>query len=764
MQAAAEQESTVQSSTTPEAASSHSLRSRRIRLGSGSGEREEQVLKVALIGKPNSGKSTLFNALTGMRQKVANYPGVTVEKREAVLTWKGRQIRLVDLPGTYSLNAVSEDESLVRDLLLGLDKHETRPDLLLLIVDAANPERCLFLASQMAELGIPVLLALTMGDEARRRGLALDISELRSRLGAPVYEVCAPRGEGLKELKDALLSAASATQSMPAWSPAGVLASVLEQAQQVPGMESLPSAGARRQAALLLLQGQLILPAAGEPATAEKLQALRQRLDAEQPQWRQNEAQWRYDWVHSLLAAVRQGQSASQARISAVIDSVLTHPVYGLLVFALVMAVLFQSIFSWASPLMDLVDGGFAWLGSAVGSLLPEGPLRGLLVDGVIGGVGSVVIFLPQILLLFLFITILEDSGYMARAAFMMHKHMRRSGLHGRSFIPMLSGFACAIPAIMATRSIPDRRDRLVTMLAVPFISCSARLPVYALMIACFIPALPIFAGFTLQGAVLWSAYIVSVLAAIVTAFLLRRTVLRGENSPFVMELPPYRLPNWRNVLMGMWERGRLFLVQAGTVILCLSIVLWFLTNYPKQPQIAAQYDQMRTDAAIIYEPGEQLDARLEQLDQLQAAEEIKASFAGRLGHAIEPLIKPLGFDWKIGIGLIASFAAREVLVSTLAIVYGVGEADESSQTLQDKLKQEVDPVSGKPVFNVLVAINLMLFFILACQCMSTVAVVKRETNSWKWPLFMVGYMTAVAYLVCLLVYQVASRIWPGLA
>jgi ferrous iron transport protein B len=441
----------------------------------------------------------------------------------------------------------------------------------------------------------------------------------------------------------------------------------------------------------------------------------------------------------------------------------LTHPVWGLAIFAVIMAVLFQSIFSWAGPLMDLIDGGFAWLGSTLSAMLPEGPLRGLLVDGIVAGVGSVLIFLPQILLLFLFITLLEDSGYMARAAFMMHKHMRRSGLHGRSFIPMLSGFACAIPAIMATRSIPNQRDRLVTMMAVPFISCSARLPVYALMIACFIPAFPIFAGFTLQGAVLWSAYIISVLAAIGTAFLLRKTILRGENSPFVMELPPYRIPSWRNVLVGMWERGKLFLTQAGTVILCLSIVLWFLANYPRQPLVEAEYAQLRSSATGNISDGESLDARLAEIDQLESAAKIQGSFAGQLGHLIEPVIRPLGFDWKIGIGLIASFAAREVLVSTLAIVYGVGEADETSETLQKRLLDERDPRTGKPVFNVLVAINLMLFFILACQCMSTVAVVKRETNSWKWPVFLVVYMTLVAYIVCLAFYQIATRVWPGL-
>ncbi len=720
-------------------------------------------LRVALVGKPNSGKSTLFNALTGLRQKVANYPGVTVEKREAKLSWKGRRLLLQDLPGTYSLNATSEDEALVRDLLLGLEAKEQKPDLLLLIVDASNPERCLFLASQMAELGIPVALALTMNDEAEKRGVMLDVAALRGEMDLPLAQVCAPRGEGLSELKDALLSAVDKKPAAPAWAPEGLLLEALGDVQSHLQQIGLPGNGAGRHIALLLLLGQLgDTTFSTSPELQRRLSSWRQQLDSALPKWRQAEAQWRYSWIRSVLDKVRRSTGGSTAKLSLAIDSVLTHPVWGLLVFALIMAVLFQSIFSWATPLMDLVDSAFGWLGQTVGSLLPEGPLRGLLVDGVIAGVGSVLIFLPQILLLFLFVTVLEDSGYMARAAFMMHKHMRRSGLHGRSFIPMLSGFACAIPAIMATRSIPNRRDRLVTMMAVPFISCSARLPVYALMIACFIPAVPIFLGFTLQGAVLWSAYIISVLAAITTAFLLRRTVLRGENTPFVMELPPYRMPSWRNVLLGMWERGRLFLTQAGTVILCLSVLLWFLTNYPKQPQIAADYEQMRTDAAIIYEPGLQLDARMEQLDQLQAADEIRASFAGRLGHLIEPVIKPLGFDWKIGIGLIASFAAREVLVSTLAVVYGVGEADESSQTLQDRLKAEVDPQTGKPVFNVLVALNLMLFFILACQCMSTVAVVKRETNSWKWPAFMVGYMTAVAYVVCLLFYQIASRVWPG--
>jgi ferrous iron transport protein B len=419
---------------------------------------------------------------------------------------------------------------------------------------------------------------------------------------------------------------------------------------------------------------------------------------------------------------------------------------------------MFQSIFTWATPFMDAIDGAFIWLGDAVAAALPAGPLASLLVDGVIAGVGSVVIFLPQILLLFLFIALLEDSGYMARAAFIMNRHMRRVGLHGRAFIPMLSGFACAIPAIMSTRTISDPKDRLITMMVVPLTSCSARLPVYALMIAAAIPPVALWGGFTAQGAALWGAYAFSLVAAVSMAFLFRRTLLKGAPQAFIMELPPYRLPSIRTVLTTMWERGKLFLTQAGTIILGISIVLWFLAQFPAQPQVRAQYDAERA-AATATLSGEALDARVAELDNTEQGALLRGSYAGRMGRVIEPLIAPLGFDWKIGIGLIGSFAAREVFVSTMAVVYNVGEADETSKGLIEAIRSDINANTGKPLFTTLVAINLMLFFILACQCMSTVAVVKRETNSWKWPLFMLGYMTALAWIVCFAVYQIGTRL-----
>jgi ferrous iron transport protein B len=386
---------------------------------------------------------------------------------------------------------------------------------------------------------------------------------------------------------------------------------------------------------------------------------------------------------------------------------------------------------------------------------MPAGPLKGLVVDGVIAGIGGVLIFLPQILLLFFFIAILEDSGYMARAAFLMNRHMRRAGLHGRAFIPLLSGFACSIPGIMATRTIGDRRDRLVTMLVVPLVSCSARLPVYALMIAAFVPPTAILGKFfSLQGLVLWCAYLFSLAAAITVAYLLRSTVLRGKVQPFVMELPPYRIPDWRTVLITMWERGRVFLTQAGTIILAMNIVLWFLLSYPANPPLSQDYGAMRLAASQALN-GDELDLRLDEIARLESSERMSLSYAGRLGRVIEPALKPLGFDWKIGIGLIGSLAAREVFVATMAVVYGIGSADDQQASLVSSFRRE---------FNTLVGISVMIFFILACQCLATVAIVKRESRSWGWAAFQFGYMTLLAYTASLIFYQVASSIWPELA
>jgi ferrous iron transport protein B len=724
-------------------------------------------VRVGLAGNPNSGKTTLFNALTGLHQKVGNYPGVTVEKKEGLVTHGAVELDLLDLPGTYSLNATSEDEKVVRDVLLGLLPGEPAVDMALVVIDASRIERHLFLATQVLDLGLPVVVALTMNDEARKQRRAADAALLGDQLGVPVIEVHAAYGKGIPELKQALVDALGRVPAAPPWSLGDqVLHSVERLAANIGAQRPAPQ-GFLRQAAWQLLLGGTAAeehPLGALPGIRELAEQLRSELEASGVKWREAEARGRYAWIKQAVQGASVPNPAYVPTKSDRADSVLTHPVWGLAVFVAVMAVVFQSIFSWAGPFMDAIDGAFSWLGGLVASAVPAGPLQGLLVDGVIGGVGGVVIFLPQILLLFFFIALLEDSGYMARAAFLMNRHMRRAGLHGRAFIPLLSGFACAIPAIMATRSIPDKRDRLLTMLVVPLTSCSARLPVYALMIAAFVPAVGVGLGFTTQGIVLWGAYVFSLLAAIAAAAVLRRTVpeLRGPAQPFILELPPYRWPHWKTVLLSMWERGKLFLTQAGTVILAINIVLWFLLHFPVNQSLEADYAAQRSAVEASGVTGEALAVQLADIDNAEQGAVLRHSFAGRLGHLIEPAIAPLGFDWKIGIGLIGAFAAREVFVSTMAVVYSVGaDADETSETLMERMRSEVNPATGKPVYSMIVAINLILFFILACQCMSTIAVVKRETGGWKWPLFMVGYMTLLAWGVCLVFYQVATRLWP---
>jgi len=713
-------------------------------------------LRVAVVGNPNSGKTTLFNALTGLRQKVGNYPGVTVEKKEGVFRYEGATYRLIDLPGAYSLTAVSDDERVVRDLFLGLLAAEPAADLALIVVDASQLERQLFLATQVMDLGLPAVIALTMNDEARQLGRAVDPAHLTAQLGVPVVEVIAPQQQGIDELRRALHRVRSQTPPPP-WSIGEkVLAAVDHLAEHIRVHHDAARPYLRQIAVQLLLYPDYEHPLGSLSGVAALAGELRAGLEASGTPWRDAEARGRYAWIREVVqgarAAARPAYTPSRSDRT---DRVVTHPVWGLVIFVLVMAVVFQALFSWAGPIMGWIDTFFSWLGAAVGELLPAGPLRGLLADGVIAGVGGVLVFLPQILLLFFFIAVLEDSGYMARAAFLMNRHMRRAGLHGRAFIPLLSGFACSIPGIMATRTIPDRRDRLVTMLVVPLVSCSARLPVYALMIAAFVPPRALLGQlFNLQGLVLWCAYLFSLAAAITMAFIFRKTILRGQTQPFVMELPPYRVPDWRTVLITMWERGRLFITQAGTIILAMNIVLWFLLSYPTQPAVSQDYAVQRSAARAALS-GDELSQRLAALDGQEAADRLRLSYAGRLGHALEPALKPLGFDWKIGIGLIGSLVAREVFVSTMAVVNGIGGSGGQPGTLVDSIRGQYAPLVG---------ITIIIFFVLACQCLATIAITRRESRSWGWAAFLFGYMTLLAYVASLVFYQLTSRLWPELS
>jgi len=692
-------------------------------------------LCIALAGNPNSGKTSIFNALTGLRRKVANYPGVTVERIEAEMEVPGGgRARLVDLPGCYSLHARAEDERIARDVLLGLEPGTPRPDVILAVVDASNLERNLFFLTQLMETGVPVCVALNMVDVAEKSGVPVDAAALEAALDVPVVPVIGRTGWNLPALREALPRAARAKARKWLLPVAGEEALALVR-DAVEKAAVVPPEAAEGEAIRLLVAGPDEIPTPEHPAAVvDAVREARSRLAAAGIDGDSAEAECRYALSNDIARRVRRMAPSPGPSPSERIDRIVTHRVLGPLIYLAVMALIFRAVYSWAEPFMGWIEAGAGWLGGAVADLLGPGVLTDLLVDGAIAGAGNILVFLPQICLLFLFLSVLEDIGYLARAAFLVDRVMRGVGLHGKAFIPLMSSFACAIPGIMATRTIESRRDRMVTILVAPLMSCSARLPVYALMIGAFVPR-----GW--ESITLLSMYALSVTAALVMALVLRKTIFRGEPSTFILELPRYRLPSVRDVLRTVFDRGAVFVKQAGTVILAISVVLWFLAYFPRSEEVKAR-------ASARIEAGEPEDA----VRQWEAGAQVRQSFAGRIGHAIEPVIAPLGFDWKIGIGIISSFAARETLVSSLGVVYGVGDVDETSPALRDHLRNARGPEGTG--FTWLTAVSLMVFFVLACQCMSTLAVVKRETNSWRWPLFMFGYMTVLAYLGSLLVYQ----------
>lgn len=708
--------------------------------------------RIAILGNPNAGKSTLFNALTGLRQKVANYPGVTVEKKTGHCDLpNGRRAEVIDLPGSYSLQPASPDEMVVRDVLLGLQADTPPPDLIIFVVDATNLDRHLYLALQVIELGRPIILTLNMMDAADAQGLRIDAATLERQLGVPVIGISAAKGTGLDVLRD--LMTRDVEPSMRHFREyTAPLQRVIDRLEQrLPRLPSVPDR-ARRDVAVAMLLDQGEDDALAKHVSADALadaHLLAQRLDEFSPGWRSGGVVGRYEAVTALVAEAVNAPAGNHkdARREA-IDRVLTHRVFGPIIFVVLMGAVFQSVFAWAQPLMDLIDWGMRGVGNVIGHAMPGGPLRSLVVDGIIAGVGTTLTFVPQIAILFLFLSVLEDSGYMARAAFIMDRLMSRVGLSGRSFIPLLSSFACAIPGIMATRSIDSRRDRFTTIMIAPFMSCSARLPVYALLIGAFVPNR--WVGFvTLPGLTLFSMYFLGILAAVAVAWALKRTVLAGGMPLYVMELPPYRMPVWRSVLITVRERSLLFTQKAGTVILAITVVLWFLASYPKGGDAVRALEAERTQ---IVAAGDTLQAQA--LDRRIASASLEHSFAGRTGRLIEPAIQPLGFDWRIGIGLITSLAAREVMVSTMATVFNLGSGERDVQPLRKILREAVDTRTGARAYTPLTGISLMVFYVLACQCMSTLAVVRRETNSWRWPIAMLVMMNAMAWLASFAVYQ----------
>ncbi|MCB9634198.1 MAG: ferrous iron transport protein B [Sandaracinus sp.] len=714
--------------------------------------------RVLLVGNPNAGKTTLFNALAGTRARTGNYPGVTVERRAASWKVEGQELELVDLPGTYSLSARSPEEQIAVESLL-----REAPAAVVVVLDATSLQRSLYLALQVRETGLPTVIALNMMDEARASGIDVDVDVLASTLGAQVVPIVASRGEGLDVLARTVKStigAAVAPAPKVEHDPATTadLEAVMEVAAQ-----TLDVTG---DAARAWATWALLSVGAGDELR-DVPQALRDvvvaRQDAADREGRDLDLALvgaRYELLDRLVAkAVRQARPART--LTDRIDAVLVHPVLGFVAFAVVMYVVFETLFSWSEPAVGLIEDGVAFAQDLARSSMAEGPFRDLLVDGIVAGVGNVVVFVPQIALLFLLISFLEDSGYLARVAFVIDRVMKSVGLHGKAFVPLLSGFACAVPAVMATRTIASHKDRLVTMLALPLMSCSARLPVYVLVTA------TVFAGeerlggiFSVGAVVLLSMYSLSVVATLAAAAVLRRTAVPGPRPTLVLELPPYRMPLFRNLLGTTWERVRAFLVDAGTIILALTIVLWALLAFPKSDAVAIEHESQRIEAREGLE-GDALDERLSAIDASEAAAQLEHSAAGRLGKAIEPAIEPLGMDWRMGVGVIGAFAAREVFVSTLGIVFGIGEADEESAPLRERLR-DARRSDGSKLMTPLSGVALMVFFVLACQCMSTLAVVKRESGSWKWPILMFVYMTVLAYVVTLGVFQIGTALGWG--
>jgi len=713
--------------------------------------------KVCLVGNPNTGKSTLFNALCGARQLVGNYPGVTVEKKVGFATLANEKIAIIDLPGMYSLTSNSPDEAISERILLGEEASVGKPDLVVVVLDATNLKRNLFLLSQLIELGLPVIAAVTMADQLNARGISLDFEKLKQHLGIPVVGLSGHDAKGIETLKQAISQQLHApTLPSPFTWPSPNL---------FRGMAAWQSAH-KDKTTLYQLRKSL----AGQPPAHALIREdipfdfqefIREfELDDEGPL----ETQHRYAWASKVVSEAEKRSSSSQRTFSGTLDRLLTHRLWGLFFFVGVMYFVFQSIYSWSGPLMDGIDSLFGGLGDLARPALASTPmLQSLVVDGMIGGVGSVVIFLPQIVILFAFVALMEDSGYLARVAFLMDKLMSWTGLNGRAFIPMLSGFACAIPAIMATRVMADAKARLITILVTPMMSCSARLPVYLLLIGTFIE--PQF-GTGWAVFTLFAMHALGLLLAIPIAWIFNKAFFKTQPQPFILEMPPYRVPKWRNVTFRSWSAGKKFLIQTGSIILALSIVVWALSYFPRPESLAAGIEQQFAEKAAsqnvqALEPAARSEATAQMEQQKDIAlttAYLNQSYLARMGKTVQPLFAPLGFDWKITVGILAAFPAREVIVATLGIIFELGEIDENSPLLREKLVKDQHP-DGRPVYTPLVAICLMLFFALCCQCMSTLATIKRELNSWKWPIFTFVYMTGLAYVLTLLVYQTGKAL-----
>lgn len=736
---------------------------------------------IALVGNPNTGKTTLFNALAGMNQRVGNYPGVTVETKKGRLRHGDVVLDIIDLPGTYSLAPRSPDEMLAVDVILGHNPREPRPDLVVTIVDASNLERNLYLMTQVLELGVPVIVALNMVDVAEGQGIKIDIAKLSQQLGVPIVPIQANKSKGLDALKSAIVKVLDnpATASGPGFPQA--FEDEVEKLKTFAGFQE-PTYLIRR---LLLDVGgyaERLLTDKYGAGLADELKSARQRLINAGFTIAGIEARVRYGWIRKAIADCIARPATRRVTWTDRFDAVLTHRIWGTLVFLLVMFLIFEAIFVAAIPFMDWIKAGVTWFGDLVGGLFDPGPLRSLLVEGIIKGVGAVVVFLPQIVFLFAIIAVLEDCGYMARAAFLMDRLMSRAGLNGKSFIPLLSSMACAVPGILSARVIENRNDRLATILVAPLMSCSARLPVYSLLVAAFIPVSEY--GWWVPGLVFFSLYLLGIVLAPLVAFVLKKTLLRGDTPVFVMEMPLYKLPSLYTVTRRSLEAGWMFIKRAGTLILATMILVWAALYFPSgdyekriaeieepieeqrkelnelREKLAELEEEDAPDEAEVQTLKEQIAPLAKEVDpEMKKANALRAewkaqSMLGTIGRSIEPVFTPLGWDWRVGMAAIASFPAREVMVSTLGIIFGEGERDAGSAADRGAIGSALRD-SG--VFNIPVALSVLVFFALCSQCVSTLVAIKRESNSWGWPIFTFVYMTVLAYIGAFVVYQIGS-------
>ena len=705
----------------------------------------KRIIHIALVGNPNSGKSSLFNTLTGLNQKVGNFPGVTVDKKiGSTAISSSLQASIIDLPGTYSLYPRRSDEWVAYRVLMQQDE-SIHPDMVVLIADASNLKRNLLFASQIIDLKIPVVIALTMLDIARKKGIRVDVEELERSLGVPIVPINPRKNKGINQLRKAIELTADEHYKVPIRNFIE-LPSIAEAA--VSGVKALfPSISEYRAVHYLINHESFAL----DEVHQNRIESIEQASNFNHTKVQAEEILQRYHRINQIMQhAVTEPDPFESKMITERFDDVLLHRRWGYAILLVVLFLLFQSVFWLAEYPMQLIEWSFAELGSSLASVLPESWWRDLLLNGILAGLSGILVFVPQIMILFGLITLLEDTGYMARISFLSDRLMRKVGLNGKSVMPMISGFACAVPAIMSARSIENKKERLLTILITPLMSCSARLPVYTILIALVVPNV-FFLGFlSLQGLVMMGLYLLGLVMALLVSYVAKAFIKIREKSIFILELPVYRSPRWKNILVTMVQKAKIFVFDAGRVIMVISLLLWALSSFgpsKKMQAVEANYQQQ-----VARHP-----ERKQELSQQKKTAALENSYAGILGKTIEPAIKPLGYDWKIGIALITSFAAREVFVGTMATLYSVGEDDDSeSLMLREKMRQAKKP-DGTPVYTLAAALSLMIFYVFAMQCMSTLAVVKRETGTWKWPIIQLVYMTGLAYLLSLLTYHLFS-------